>query len=157
MYYAQKFLEYGDTVFMCLRCSFGQLSFLHVYHHVSITLVTAAFLRYDPAGDSYLAALANSCVHVLMYSHYLLAAFKVNAWWKPYLTALQLLQFSLVLAQSGLALARGDACGFPAWLKALMTAYQLSMLALFGHFFVASYVTAAKQRAAKGKARVKAS
>ena len=68
MYYAQKFLEYGDTVFMCLRCSFGQLSFLHVYHHFSIFLtywlVTA--VGYD--GDVYYTVVANSFVHFVMVS-----------------------------------------------------------------------------------------
>lgn len=39
---------------------------------------TAAFVRFDVNGDDYLAALLNSFVHVLMYSHYLLAAFKVR-------------------------------------------------------------------------------
>lgn len=38
-YYAQKFLEYGDTIFFLLRKSFRQVTFLHIYHHVSITLV----------------------------------------------------------------------------------------------------------------------
>lgn len=77
-YYAQKFLEYGDTLFFVLRKSFRQLTVLHLYHHVSITLVTAMFLRFDVNGDAYLAALVNSFVHVLMYSHYFLASFKAR-------------------------------------------------------------------------------
>lgn len=123
VYYAQKFFEYGDTLFFVLRKSFRQLTFLHVYHHVSITLVTAAFLRYDVNGDNYLAALCNSIIHVrcagragdaqssppslplalsprpafdpgpaaqvLMYGHYLCAAFGVDTWWKKQLTSLQ--------------------------------------------------------------------
>ena len=140
MYYAQKFLEFGDTMLFVLRTRFRQLTGLHVYHHVSITVVAALFLRYDVAGDSYLAALANSCVHVLMYSHYLLSAFGVDTWWRKQLTTLQLVQFLLVMAQSLLAAARGSGCGFPDWLKALMVAYQLTMLALFGAFFVSSYL-----------------
>jgi len=42
VYYAQKFLEFGDTLFFLLRRSFRQLTPLHVYHHVSITLVVRA-------------------------------------------------------------------------------------------------------------------
>lgn len=79
---------------------------------------TAAFLRYDLNGDTYLPALANSLVHVLMYSHYLLSAFGINTWWKKQLTSLQLVQFLIVMAQSVLSLARGRICGFPDWLKA---------------------------------------
>lgn len=153
MYYAQKFLEFGDTLFFVLRTRFRQLTLLHVYHHVSITIVTAAFLRHDMNGDDYLPALANSFVHVLMYSHYLLAAFGVDTWWKRQLTSLQLVQFALVLAQTLLALARGDGCGYPTWLKAVMIAYQLSMLALFGAFFVQSYLGARRRRREKGKAK----
>ncbi len=149
-----------------LRKSFRQLTPLHLYHHVSITLVardlrrvtltrptradrpascaqTAAFLRYCVNGDTYLPALANSFVHVLMYSHYLLAAFgvrrahcnaeiraggaelyarstlrQVETFWKKQLTTLQLIQFLGVMAQSVLSLMRGSDCGFPDWLKA---------------------------------------
>ena len=125
-YYAQKFLEYGDTLTMVLRKSFRQLTPLHLYHHVSITVVTALFLRYDLNGDTYLPALANSFVHVLMYSHYLLAAFGIDTWWKKQLTSLQLVQFLTVMAQSLVSLARGSSCGFPEWLKVVMVAYQAS-------------------------------
>ena len=152
VYYAQKFLEFGDTMLFVLRMRFRQLTGLHVYHHVSITVVTALFLRYDVAGDSYLAALANSCVHVLMYSHYLLSAFGVETWWRKQLTTLQLVQFLLVMAQSVLAAARGPTCGFPHWLKALMVTYQLTMLALFGAFFVSSYLGHKSKKGAKAKA-----
>ena len=155
VYYAQKFLEYGDTLFFVLRLRLRQLTFLHVYHHVSITLVTALFLRYDVNGDSYLPALANSVVHVLMYSHYLLSAFGVDAWWKRQLTALQLVQFGGVMAQSIYSAWRGQGCGFPDWLKVVMIAYQLTMLGLFGAFFVSSYLGARAKRIAKGKAKVK--
>lgn len=70
-------------------------------HAVGPSPQTAAFLRFDVNADDYLAAFVNSFVHVLMYSHYLLAAFKINTWWKRQLTTLQLLQFSLVLGQVG--------------------------------------------------------
>lgn len=140
VYYAQKFLEFGDTVFFVLRKSFRQLTPLHLYHHVSITVVTALFLRYDVNGDDYLAALLNSFVHVLMYSHYLLAAFKIDTWWKRQLTSLQLVQFTMVLAQTSYAFFLGGAsCGSPDWLKVLMIVYQVTMLMLFGLFYLASY------------------
>ena len=40
------------------------MSFLHVYHHSSITIITAISAQYDVAGDLYLAALLNSWIHV---------------------------------------------------------------------------------------------
>jgi elongation of very long chain fatty acids protein 4 len=105
-------------------------------------------------GDTYLPAVANSFVHVLMYSHYLLSAFGIDTWWKKQLTSLQLVQFLGVLAQSLVSLYRGNSCGFPFWLKAVMVTYQLSMLALFGLFFVNSYMSKKEERRRKGKAKV---
>lgn len=51
-YYAQKFLEFGDTVFFVLRKSFRQLTGLHLYHHVSITLVVRAALPHSAAAPT---------------------------------------------------------------------------------------------------------
>merc|ERR1711884_200735 len=73
------------------------VSFLHVYHHVSIAWAWwAAFMLY-PGGDSYFGALLNSIIHVLMYSYYLLALLKIPCPWKRYLTQAQLLQFTSVI------------------------------------------------------------
>lgn len=138
-----------DTIIFALRGSFRQLTTLHVYHHVSITLVTAAFIRHDVNGDCTLAALANSFIHVLMYSHYFCSAFGLKTPWRKHLTSLQLLQFVGIFAQSTLAWLRGPSCGFPDWMKAMMICYQISMLALFGQFFVGAY---AKPKASKPKA-----
>lgn len=44
VYYAQKYFEFLDTFFFILRKSWRQVSFLHLYHHSSITFVTAAFI-----------------------------------------------------------------------------------------------------------------
>lgn len=52
LYYAQKYWEYLDTLIFAMRGSFRQLTFLHLYHHVSITLVTAAFLRPGSAASA---------------------------------------------------------------------------------------------------------
>ena len=88
---AQKYFELLDTFIFILRQKWRQVSFLHVYHHSSITMVTAAFLCFDINGDCVVtAAVLNSFVHVLMYSHYFLASFGVNTWWKSHLTKLQL-------------------------------------------------------------------
>ena len=139
LYYAQKYWEYLDTVIFAMRGSFRQLSFLHVYHHVSITLVTSAFLRHDVNGDCYAAALANSLIHVFMYSHYFLSAIGVQTWWRKSLTSMQLVQFLTIFIQAGLMWSYGPDCGYPDWTKALMLGYQLSMLVLFAQFFAASY------------------
>lgn len=150
-YYAQKYWEMLDTIFFILRHSWRQVSFLHIYHHSSITLVTGLFLTLDASGDLYLPALLNSGIHVLMYSHYFLSSFealKPHVWWRPYLTSLQLAQFAVCFAQPLLALYMGPACGFPSWLKVLMLAYQTSMMALFARFARTRYGKGKKEGAA---------
>lgn len=139
IYYAQKYWEFLDTIIFALRGSDRQITFLHLYHHVSITVVTGIFLRHDINGDCYLAALANSFIHVLMYGHYFLSALNVKTWWSRHLTTCQLIQFLTVFAQVVIMWNSGAACGYPDWTKALMMAYQLSMLLLFGLFFASKY------------------
>lgn len=146
IYYAQKYWEYFDTIIFALRGSFRQISFLHLYHHVSITVVTGIFLRHDINGDCYMAALANSFVHVLLYGHYFLSALNVKTWWSRHLTTCQLIQFMMVFAQVVIMWNSGAACGYPDWTKVLMMAYQLSMLLLFGHFFISKYGNTAKAK-----------
>ena len=40
VFYISKILDFLDTVFIILEKRFNQLSFLHVYHHTSIFLVS---------------------------------------------------------------------------------------------------------------------
>eukprot|EP00662_Eupelagonemidae_sp_cell21_P003646 gene3646-13026_t len=75
IFYLSKFWEYQDTLIMVLRKKFNQVSFLHVYHHSSISVVVWSYLRYSGGGDEYLAVALNSFVHVLLYSHYLATTF----------------------------------------------------------------------------------
>jgi len=100
VHYTDKYLEFFDTYFMVLRGRMDQVSFLHVYHHVSIVWAWWLALILFPAGDAYFGALLNSGIHVLMYSYYLLALLKIPCPWKKYLTQAQLLQFTSVLVYS---------------------------------------------------------
>jgi hypothetical protein len=68
--------------------STGQVSFLHVYHHSSITIIVAMYASFDSNGDCFLGVMLNSIVHVLMYSHYFVSAFKIATPWKPFLTSM---------------------------------------------------------------------
>ena len=71
-----------DTFIFMLRKSDRQVTFLHVYHHSSITLVTMLAAQFDTSGDTFLPALLNSWIHVLMYGHYFLTSIGVkNAPW----------------------------------------------------------------------------
>lgn len=139
-FYAQKFWEFLDTWFFILRRSFRQVTFLHLFHHSSITFVVGCIVPYDYNGDMFLPILLNSIVHVLMYGHYFVTALGIKSWWSQYLTTMQLLQFMLISTQSYLAWSVGPSCGAPDWAKVLMILYMGSMLGLFGHFFFYKYV-----------------
>lgn len=98
IFYVQKYWEFIDTFLFILRKSYRQVTFLHVYHHSSITVVVALFLHYYPAGDNCIPVLLNSFIHMLMYSHYLCSILGVKCWWRSLLTLLQLVQFVLITA-----------------------------------------------------------
>lgn len=150
VFYAQKFWEFCDTWFFLLRRSFRQVTFLHIFHHSSITIVVGTILRFDYSGDMFLPILLNALVHVLMYSHYLVTALGIKSWWRQYLTSLQLLQFCLISVQSVLAYSNGPTCGSPDWAKVVMVLYMGSMLILFGQFFVKRYINKDTQASMAG-------
>ncbi len=140
VFYIQKFWEFFDTWFFILRKSFRQVTFLHVFHHSSITLVVGLIWPHDFNADMYLPILLNAFVHVLMYSHYMVSALGMPTPWRPYLTSIQLTQFILIATQSGIAMYRGDGCGVGYFAKFILVIYMASMLILFGNFFLQSYV-----------------
>ncbi|CAO1431020.1 unnamed protein product [Diamesa serratosioi] len=98
-----KLAELVETVFFVLRKKQNQVSHLHVYHHVSTILILWAFFKYSAGVMEIYIAILNSMIHIIMYSYYLLAIFKV--WpkylnmFKPIITSMQLIQFLLILGQ----------------------------------------------------------
>lgn len=140
VFYAQKYWEFCDTWFYILRKSFRQVTFLHLFHHSSITLVVGSIIQFDFNGDMYLPILLNAIVHVLMYSHYLLTACGIKSWWRPYLTSLQISQFLAISSQSYLAYIGGSSCGAPDFAKLILICYMASMIILFLNFFVRRYI-----------------
>ena len=89
----------------------------------------------------FLPIVLNAFVHVLMYSHYFVTSLGFKAWWAPYLTGLQLIQFILIAAQNWIAYQAGPTCGAPDFAKVVLFFYMGSMLALFGHFFYDKYIS----------------
>jgi hypothetical protein len=116
------------------------VTFLHLFHHSSITVVVGSILPFDYNGDMYLPIMLNSANHMLVYLHYLLATLGLQSWWAPYITSLQLSQFCIIFAQSLLSYRVGPTCGSPDFAKVLMILYMGSMVALFGNFFLQRYV-----------------
>lgn len=54
-----RFWEFLDTIIFVLRKSKRQITFLHLYHHTSITVVTYIQIVYGHSSDLFLPALLN--------------------------------------------------------------------------------------------------
>ncbi|RXG60166.1 Elongation of very long chain fatty acids protein 4, partial [Armadillidium vulgare] len=95
-YYMSKLIEFTDTLFFILRKKNNQLTFLHVYHHSTMFFLWWIGVKYVAGGSSFLAAMMNSFVHVIMYLYYGLSSFgpymQKYLWWKKYLTCIQLIR-----------------------------------------------------------------
>jgi elongation of very long chain fatty acids protein 4 len=70
----KQVLELLDTVFMILRHKSRQISFLHVYHHSSMLILSDLARRYYPWPAIGVFLGLNSFVHVLLYLYYGLTA-----------------------------------------------------------------------------------
>ncbi|CAH0386489.1 unnamed protein product [Bemisia tabaci] len=141
-YYFSKLLEFCDTFFFILRKKDNQLTFLHVYHHSTMFGLWYIGIKWVPSGSTFLPAMVNSFIHVLMYSYYGLTALGPKTakylWWKKYLTILQLIQFTtaLILGINGIR----SGCNFPLWMQYLLVVYMISFIVLFGNFYAQAYL-----------------
>ncbi|CAG9134625.1 unnamed protein product [Plutella xylostella] len=141
-YYFSKLLEFCDTFFFILRKKNEQLTFLHVYHHSTMFSFWWIGIKWVPSGTTFLPAMVNSAIHVMMYTYYGLSVFGPRVsqylWWKKYLTILQLIQFTcaLVLAVNGIR----TGCEFPLWMHYVLIVYMISFIVLFGNFYMKAYI-----------------
>ncbi|CAH2257380.1 jg7582 [Pararge aegeria aegeria] len=141
-YYFSKLLEFCDTFFFILRKKEEQLTFLHVYHHSTMFGFWWIGIKWVPSGSTFLPAMVNSAIHVLMYTYYGLSVFGPSVtkylWWKKYLTILQLIQFTcaLILGINGIR----TGCEFPLWMHYMLIIYMISFIVLFGNFYMKAYI-----------------
>ncbi|XP_028177946.1 elongation of very long chain fatty acids protein 4-like [Ostrinia furnacalis] len=100
-YMATKILDLFDTIFFVIRKKYNQVTFLHVYHHSFMVVITWVCLKYDPSDHWAFMAVMNCLIHSVMYTYYGVAAlgprYARYLWWKKYLTMMQLIQFVLVI------------------------------------------------------------
>ncbi|KAK7864205.1 hypothetical protein R5R35_004114 [Gryllus longicercus] len=141
-YYFSKLLEFCDTFFFILRKKDNQLTFLHVYHHSTMFSLWWIGIKWVPSGSTFLPAMANSFIHVLMYTYYGLSAFGPKVarylWWKKYLTILQLIQFTTAMIMGINGIRSG--CDFPLWMQYTLVIYMISFIVLFGNFYIKAYI-----------------
>lgn len=98
-YFILKVVDLLDTVFFVLRKKNNQISFLHLYHHTGMVLLAWNATKFMPGGHSIFTGFINSIIHVIMYTYYLVSAYrpqyKANLWWKKYITQMQIVSINL--------------------------------------------------------------
>jgi hypothetical protein len=155
LFYVSKVWDFWDTIFIVLGKKWRQLSFLHVYHHLTIFLFywLNASVLYD--ADIYLTVGLNGFIHTVMYTYYFICMHtrdtktgkNLPIWWKSYLTLLQLFQFVTMMSQGVYLLTSGcDQLSAP--IARVYVGYIFSLFLLFTQFYIQSYMTPKKKKAA---------
>jgi elongation of very long chain fatty acids protein 4 len=131
VHYLTKYLDWTDTFVMILKKSYGQVSFLQVYHHATIGMVWGFVLSrgWGSATATY-GAFINSVTHVIMYTHYLWTSFGLKNPFKKYITKFQLAQFLSCFVHAVLVLCVETI--YPLSLAILQFCYHPTMMYLFG-------------------------
>lgn len=146
LFYVSKVWDFWDTIFIVLGKKWRQLSFLHVYHHITIFLFywLNSHVNYD--GDIYLTIVLNGFIHTVMYTYYFICMHtkvpstgeSLRIWWKSSLTMMQMIQFVTMMSQGTFLLA--TQCPTSSLrVIALYIVYIFSLFVLFAQFYVHSY------------------
>eukprot|EP00056_Hartaetosiga_gracilis_P021732 m.26088 g.26088 ORF g.26088 m.26088 type:complete len:299 (+) comp9237_c0_seq1:18-914(+) len=144
-FYFSKCIEFFDTFFFVLRKKNNQITFLHLYHHSTMFPLWWMGVRWAAGGQSVYSSAINCLVHVIMYSYYMLSAMGPSVrkylWWKKYLTMFQLFQFCFIFGTTIIAIfeVRKGKCNFYEWMGWSNCFYMVTMLALFGNFYIQTY------------------
>lgn len=151
IYFLAKISELLDTIFFVIRKKERQITFLHLYHHTVMPMISWGATKYYPGGHGTLIGVINSFVHIIMYSYYMFAAFgpKIQRYlfWKKYITTLQMLQFCIAFLHSSQLLFYD--CGYPRWTVAFTLPNSIFFYYLFYDFYYKAYGTPEEQKRAK--------
>ncbi|XP_049846919.1 elongation of very long chain fatty acids protein AAEL008004 [Schistocerca gregaria] len=153
IYFLAKLTELLDTVFFVLRKKDRQITFLHMYHHTVMPMVSWGATKYYPGGHGTFIGVINSFVHIIMYFYYMMAAmgpqFQKYLWWKKYITTLQMGQFCLAFLHS-FQLVFYD-CGYPRWSVFLTLPNAIFFYYLFNDFYGKAYSSYNKNQSGEEK------
>ncbi|KAM7470378.1 hypothetical protein LguiA_008561 [Lonicera macranthoides] len=141
VFYLSKLLEFTDTALIVLgRTSNRRLSFLHVYHHALVVVMSYQWL-YMSQSLLVIGMVLNATVHVMMYGYYFLCVIGRRPSWKRWVTDCQIIQFLLAFPSSGMMIYyhfTGDGCsGMLGW--AFNIIFDASLLVLFANFHLKNY------------------
>lgn len=137
-----RLIEFVETFFFVLRKRFDQVSWLHVYHHISTVVLLIIFLKYSGGVmDIYIGGL-NSLVHIVMYGYYFLSSFeqfrRLTNIVKSYLTMIQIAQLVIILGHCITAVQ--PTCKTVHFVYYLQIINICLLLTMFVNFYVRSFV-----------------
>lgn len=142
-FYFSKAVDLLDTMFFALRKKSNQITFLHVFHHLTMFPYGWIGLKYVGGGQTFFLCMFNSFVHTWMYTYYALSAFGPHMqkylWWKKYMTQLQLIQFFAVMTHSVVNIMQTD-CAFPKGCSYGYLGYGFIITLFFANFYIQSYI-----------------
>ncbi|XP_026287542.1 elongation of very long chain fatty acids protein AAEL008004 [Frankliniella occidentalis] len=139
-----KLSEFIETIVFVLRKKDRQISFLHVYHHVSTFLLAWVGAKFVGGGMATFPIIPNSIVHIVMYTYYLLSINKNESLQKvlntikPYITIMQMVQFCIIIAHALQAL-RPD-CHVPKHLAWAFIPNVFLIFYLFYDFYTTNFI-----------------
>ncbi|XP_076755205.1 very long chain fatty acid elongase 1-like [Xylocopa sonorina] len=144
-----KIIDYIETGLFVLRKKNNQISFLHLFHHVSTVIFGWLCIKYFISGMGMTVPLVNSVIHVIMYTYYLLSSFgpsmqKLTAPIKPFITIAQMVQFVFLSMHAVRAYIPG--CPGQEINAGILIVLLIINFILFYDFYHKSYVKKQKQK-----------
>ncbi|XP_076642255.1 very long chain fatty acid elongase 1-like isoform X2 [Halictus rubicundus] len=145
-----KIVDLIETITFVLRKKSNQVSFLHLYHHITVLLLGWYITRFHIGKMAAIPAIVNCSVHVVMYSYYYFSTFgdkapKILQQVKPLITIMQMVQFVILVLHSFVAY-------LPSCHTNLTTAANVQIanliinFVLFYNFYQKSYKAQQKQK-----------
>ncbi|KAH8279850.1 hypothetical protein KR054_008749, partial [Drosophila jambulina] len=150
LYLINKFMDLLDTVFFVLRKKHKQITFLHVFHHVVLVVLSYVIpTLYGAGGPTLPMAFLNQVVHSIMYTYYLLTsispAAQASLWWKKYITIIQLIQFALIILQCINVLVQPN-CDAPRPVAYVFGSFSVALAVMFSKFYFKTYIKPSKRK-----------
>ncbi|XP_076378143.1 very long chain fatty acid elongase 1 isoform X2 [Megalopta genalis] len=143
-----KLIDLAETVTFVLRKKYNQVSFLHLYHHITTLLLAWMFTKYYPMKLCAFPMAVNCAVHVFMYTYYFFSSFgdktpKILNSIKPLITIMQMVQFFFLILHACVAYL--PSCEVNKYPSHIQIANLLVNSVLFYNFYQNSYKTPKKK------------
>ncbi|XP_051163583.1 elongation of very long chain fatty acids protein 7-like [Leptopilina boulardi] len=142
-----KVIDLTETVVFVLRKKNNQVSFLHLYHHISTVLIALISTRYIASGMAVFYPALNCSIHVIMYTYYLLSNIEgvkeIIFPFKRYITIAQMIQFVLLIFHALVSLQ--PSCKVPKFPGIIIIPNVLFNFRLFYNFYKREYLSHTKK------------